>query len=346
MNRNNPMKPGTLILALVLLSLLHGCATPTVRQKDLDAWVNQPADLLETHPFFTTLPMEKKYTETGVEIRSYINEVANFGACNSVFRIKNGRVLEYAPTASGRVRCFTDDRVLPSAIPVVAREISPEPAPRELSPPDPALEKMASTGTGFIVSPQGHVLTNQHVIGGCREVSVAGAGKVMQLAADDEIDLALLKLSPGKRGAATFRGGQGVRTGEDIIVAGYPLQGLLSSELNVTKGTLSSISGPGEDRRIIQITAPVQQGNSGGPVLDTSGNIVGVVRSKLNAIKFARATGVLPENINFAVSEGTARAFLDKHNVPYNTARSDKTLPTADIAAQATGYTVLIECWN
>ena len=214
------------------------------------------------------------------------------------------------------------------------------------APPTPRLPKKTSTGSGFIVSSQGHALTNAHVVDGCHEVRVAGIGKSRQIATDNQIDLALLKVSPGDHNVATFRDGRGVRTGEDIIVAGYPLHGLLSAELNVTKGTLSSVSGPGEDRRIIQITAPVQQGNSGGPVLDSSGNVVGVVRSKLNAIKFARATGVLPENINFAVSAGTARAFLDSHDVPYATARSDNPVPTANIAAKAKGYTVLVECWK
>ena len=163
---------------------------------------------------------------------------------------------------------------------------------------------------------------------------------------DAQNDLALLKSARAYTSVVAFRDGRGVRTGEDIVVAGFPLHGLLTSEINVTTGTISALAGPGDDRRIIQITAPVQQGNSGGPVLDTSGNVVGVVRSKLNAIKFARATGVLPENINFAVSAGTARAFLDSHDVPYATARSDNPVPTANIAAKAKGYTVLVECWK
>ena len=153
-------------------------------------------------------------------------------------------------------------------------------------------------------------------------------------------------MSSGGRNAATFRGGRGVRTGDDIVVVGYPLQGLLSSELNVTKGSVSNLTGPGEDRRIMQITAPVQPGSSGGPVLDASGHIVGVVVARLDAIKQARRTGRLPQNVNFAISEGTARAFLDAHDVPYETADSKSPIPTADIAAKAKGYTVLIECWK
>jgi len=223
-----------------------------------------------------------------------------------------------------------------SANPVVAGKASPAFLPL----------KKVSTGSGFFVSPAGHVLTNEHVVSKCREVRVAGARSARRIATDEKIDLALLKVTPGKPSAATFRGGRGVRTGDDIIVAGYPLHGLLSSELNVTKGIVSALTGPADDRRIMQITAPVQPGNSGGPALDASGNVVGVVVARLDALKMVRRTGRLPQNVNFAISAGAARAFLDGHDVPYETARSDKPMPTADIAAKAKEFTVLVECWK
>ena len=196
------------------------------------------------------------------------------------------------------------------------------------------------------MSSEGHVLTNEHVVSKCRKVRVAGGEIAKQIATDAKIDVALLKVRPNKRSTATFRSGRGIRTGDDVVVAGYPLHGLLSSELNITKGIVSSLAGPGDDRRIIQITAPVQPGNSGGPVLDSSGNVVGVVVARLSAIKLVRATGVLPQNVNFAISAGSARAFLDNHNVPYETTRSNRPRGTADIAAKAKNYTVLIECWK
>ena len=69
-----------------------------------------------------------------------------------------------------------------------------------------------------------------------------------------------------------------------------------------------------------------------------------MVVGKLDAIKIAKATGALPENVNFAVSEGTTRAVLDAHNVPYKMEDSKNLLLSADIAAKAKDYTVLIEC--
>jgi hypothetical protein len=223
-------------------------------------------------------------------------------------------------------------------------EVAPAPGqPLEPAPGQPLEE--VSSGSGFFVSAQGHVVTTEHVAAKCRELRIADVGTPELIAEDMQIDLALLKVPSRQQETATFRSGRGIRTGDDITIAGYPLQGLLASELNVTKGTVSALAGPGDDRRLMQITAPVQPGNSGGPALDVAGNVVGVVVAKLDAIKIAKVTGSLPENVNFAISEGAVRAFLDAHGVLYETAPSSKIMPSADVAAKAKAFTVLIECW-
>ncbi len=146
--------------------------------------------------------------------------------------------------------------------------------------------------------------------------------------------------------AAKFRDGRGIRPGDSIVVVGYPLRGFLASEANVTTGTVSALAGPDDDRRLFQITAPVQPGNSGGPVLDASGNVVGVVMAKLDAIRIARATGDIPQNINFAISAGIVRSFLDAQSVPYDTAPSTDELRPAELAVGAKAFTVVVECWK
>jgi S1-C subfamily serine protease len=85
-------------------------------------------------------------------------------------------------------------------------------------------------------------------------------------------------------------------------------------------------------------------GNSGGPLLDSSGQIVGMVAAKLNALKFAKATGDMPENINFAIKTGALRDFLDNSVVAYQTSETKAELKTADIARTARAYTLLISC--
>ena len=135
-----------------------------------------------------------------------------------------------------------------------------------------------------------------------------------------------------------------IRSGDTVIAIGYPFHGLLTSDFTVTTGIVSSLSGLLNDTRYLQISAAVQSGNSGGPLLDTSGNVVGVVAAKLNALKVARATGDLPENINFAIKTGVVRDFLDNSAVPYQTADSVQERKTADIATRARGFTMLISC--
>ena len=220
-------------------------------------------------------------------------------------------------------------------------------AGRDTSAQDTSPFELVSSGSGFIVSNQGHVLTNDHVIAECRDVRIPLSRSAAVVARDAGSDLALLKIPPAEVGdVARFRQGRGIRSGDDVVVVGFPLRGLLASEANVTRGAVSALAGPKEDRRLFQLTAPVQPGNSGGPVLDASGNVVGVVMAKLNALQIARTTGDIPQNVNFAVSAGTVRSFLDTQSVPYHTAPSTVELRPADVAARAKTFTVGVECWK
>ena len=225
---------------------------------------------------------------------------------------------------------------LESAVLSAVLAAAPVPATR---PPPSALE-LSSTGSGFRVSAEGHILTNAHVVEGCAEARVPSAGAVAIAARDEAADLALLK-APAGGAVAAFRQGRGIRPGAEAVVVGYPLRGALASGANVTVGNVSALAGPGDDRRLIQITAPVQPGHSGGPVLDSAGNAVGVVVSRLE-----RAAGGIPQNVNFAVSAGAARAFLDSEGVAYDTAPSGESLAPDEVAAKAAAFTVLVECWN
>jgi len=161
---------------------------------------------------------------------------------------------------------------------------------------------------------------------------------------DESNDLALLQ-GP----AASFKEfakirDRSIRSGDSVVAIGFPYHGLLTSDFTVTTGIVSSLSGLLNDTRVLQISAAVQPGNSGGPLLDTGGLIVGMVAAKINALKFVRATGNIPENINFAIKTGTIRDFLDNSVVPYQTAESKGELKTTEIAGAARSYTLLISC--
>ncbi len=217
-------------------------------------------------------------------------------------------------------------------------------------PREPVKSSKQQTGTAFTVSSEGHALTNHHVINGCTEVKVAGReGLVKVITSDSVNDLALLQLpghidSYAKLNPDTRK----LRQGEDIIVFGYPLNFALSSGGNLTLGILSALSGLGNNTNQIQITAPIQPGSSGSPVMDKKANVVGVVSMKLDDSKMTNLTGQIAQNVNFAVNGQTVKAFLDANKVPYKTGggffSSEKN--NADIADEARKWTVLVECWK
>jgi len=212
----------------------------------------------------------------------------------------------------------------------------------------PARSGGGKTGTGFVISPNGHIVTNNHVISGCGEIRGNLTGEapatLRVVSADESNDLALLQGPAASLKEFVRIRDRSIRSGDSVVAIGYPYHGLLTSDFTVTTGIVSSLSGILNDSRFLQITAAVQPGNSGGPLLDTSGQLVGVVSGKLDAVKFVRATGNIPENINFAIKTGALRDFLDNSVVPYQTADSKADLKTPEIAGNARAYTLLITC--
>lgn len=209
--------------------------------------------------------------------------------------------------------------------------------------------KKVGSGSGFFVDHEGHILTNRHVVGSCTEVRVQSGTQqaVAQSVAEDRShDLSLLSGSLSPMDAATFRSGEGIRPGDEIVALGFPLHGLLASSVSVTTGTVSNLAGIRDDRSLLQITAPIQPGNSGGPLLDESANVVGVVVGKLDARTVAGLIGDIPQNVNFAVNSSIVRLFLDSEDVDYQLAPSENKLPAADVAEEARRFTVLVECWK
>lgn len=225
-------------------------------------------------------------------------------------------------------------------------------ADREMSPkaptvPSPSVGRpsLAATGSAFFISLDGYLLTNAHVVDGCTDVRLKGEGRSVRVIQRDMTnDLALLKSEFRPQTAARFRSGRTVRSGDVAIVVGFPLSGLLATEANVTVGGVSALAGLGDDFRFLQITAPVQPGNSGGPLLDISGNVIGVVTSKLNALSIARITGDVPQNINFAVNGSVARLFLDGVGIAYVASPSEEKLEPAEVGERAKRFTVMVEC--
>lgn len=204
-----------------------------------------------------------------------------------------------------------------------------------------------SSGTGFIVDNSGHVLTNYHVVEKCSKLVIA-SGKENHpaelVATNPDWDLALVKAVLPDGRPVSFRGGNAPALGESVMVAGYPLKGILADDLQVTTGSISALAGIRNDNRMLQITAPVQPGNSGGPLFDSAGSVIGVVVAKLNAMKIAEQTGDIPQNINFAINGDLAKRFLGSHRITFRTSHLTDTINTAEIAAYARLSVVPVIC--
>lgn len=240
-----------------------------------------------------------------------------------------------------------------SANPPPAPSVEPPPVPQQAispAPPegnraDPAESLTGDTGSGFFVTPEGQLVTNEHVVHECKTIAVQFHNVTLPanlIARDPANDLAVLDThNPGKT-AVSMR--ESARLGEGIAVFGFPLNGILSSGGNFTLGNVTATSGLGDDSRHFQISAPVQPGNSGGPLLDLSGNVVGIVQAKFNAIRMASVTNDIAENINFAIKSEIITSFLKSNGISYSVGDQSNILKPEDLADRAKSFTALVVC--
>lgn len=207
---------------------------------------------------------------------------------------------------------------------------------------------LGATASGFAVSAEGDIVTNRHVVNRCQSITVrvdsitTVPAKIVALHKRD--DLAVIRAATVLSSVASFRVGPGIRPGDDVVAVGFPLAGLLADEASVTTGSVSAMAGIHNNQSVMQMSAPVQQGSSGGPLFDASGNVVGIVVTKLNAQIVVEETGDLPQNVNFAVKGNIARAFLDELGISPRTATSTTHLSNADVGDIGRQVTVLVEC--
>jgi S1-C subfamily serine protease len=228
----------------------------------------------------------------------------------------------------------TAARVDPSADPSVAKTES-----QPTKKPD-------SSGSGFFINREGHVLTNQHVVDDCSAIRIRAQGtdrSAKVLASDESNDLAVLQVESSTGTISLPLLPAAPRLAEPVAALGYPLPGVLSPSVGASTGTISSLAGIRGDSRFIQISAPVQPGNSGGPLVDARGAVVGLIIGKLNALRFARATGDIPQNVNFAIGLRSVQTFLEARGVSYVVADGQARDLTAAVAS-ASPATVQVVC--
>ena len=200
----------------------------------------------------------------------------------------------------------------------------------------------------IFVNSEGNVLTNNHVVNGCKAIDVKAVDSdqipARIEAIDPKNDLATLKIVSGFGLPAHFCvQTKPAKLGETIGVIGYPLTGFLSAEPKATFGQVNSVASAHKDYTLLQISAPIQGGNSGGPVLDKSGSVIGVVVSQASMV-LAAVTGNVPLNVNFAIRGELAQIFMEAHGIKYGTSDRQRKMETDEIAALGQKSTAFVVC--
>ena len=206
------------------------------------------------------------------------------------------------------------------------------------SSPDDNKIVAASSGTGFYVSNAGHIISNHHVVEGCDNVKLTFKGKEVLadiLAVDKMNDLAILKadLTPSKVYPVATEDASLL---EDIIIAGYPLGKKVSAAIKTSKGSITALAGYGDNYSEFQTDAALNKGNSGGPIIDQKGNVVGVA-----VAHYGKESGV--ESFNFGIKSSTLKTFANANGLkflpPNNIDLSNK-----DLGQLITEATIYLEC--
>ena len=214
------------------------------------------------------------------------------------------------------------------------------------TPTDKEGRQLVGTGTGFLVN-ENFIATADHVLRMSDRGDVCNAVSIMYRHDEYEAsiadldpanDIGLIKLSKPIPSTATIRGKPDLRLGETAINYGFPLTGELSTSAKITSGAVNSLAGYNNNSAFIQFDAASQFGNSGGPVLDASGNVIGVVSAKLDDAE--------NQLVNFATKSTILEGFLKANKVPFEKADLEEELKLPDIAEKAETFTVLVGCWE
>jgi len=254
------------------------------------------------------------------------------------------------PRADGAVKvrlaalALAAEKELPAATALALRsKKQPDNAPKAVPLPDGQMR----TGTGFVVSRLGHVLTNAHVAQECGRIDAVIDGRLVAATPvrfDPANDLALLRLAVAPPRAMTFREANVMAPGTTVYAAGYPGERARTVQLRITSGrTRELASGVGGDKGVA-VSAEVLPGNSGGPLLDGSGRVAGVVRAKRNSDAVRERVGGGMADVGFAVPLAEVKAFLARGQTPIVTAPSGRSLDTAALARELSGVVVPLYC--
>lgn len=189
--------------------------------------------------------------------------------------------------------------------------------------PTPPMPRLGS-GTGFYVNAT-DLVTNAHVVEFCASMRDPQGRRLSLVRIDHQLDLALLRADRQNDEWLQVAAPEPLRLGAGVYLMGFPLYGELGNSVIVTRGVVSSRSGYLGRRANFGHTAPTQPGNSGGPVLDSNGRVIGVAVARVS--RLYRNPDVAPQNVNFAIGARALSDFLSGAGAEFEVARD----PVADL---------------
>ncbi len=209
-----------------------------------------------------------------------------------------------------------------------------------------------STGTGFFVNSAGYFITNQHVVDNCQKIMFRGttnSDDVELVAADATQDLAILRMKENPKYTAPMRMNDGLAKDDDVMVIGYPQDAIFKGNYVIRTAQVIDTKGPQGEDHWVQFTDSAQHGNSGGPLLDGSGNVIGVVTGKMTMYDPADPEGTV-RKADVAVRVPILKRFMDSHSIPYDNLISNddfvrlRRIDTADIERNAGKFITGVVC--
>ncbi len=208
------------------------------------------------------------------------------------------------------------------------------------------ISETTSYGTGFFVSSNGYVVTAAHVVEDATQIKLLNQNtntSAQVVYKDEAIDVAVLKADKINASFLPIISSSKIETGEEVFTLGFPQIQIQGYEPKYTKGSINSLSGMGGNQRFFQISIPVQPGNSGGPLINSKGQVVGVIAARLDEIATLMYTGAIPQNVNYAIKSSFVLPFLDTLPAfnPHKKAMPDKRTELIDEAKKSV---VLVLC--
>lgn len=246
---------------------------------------------------------------------------------------KTGEVVTYGIAVTGKTA--EGDRTTRGTAAFSVRQAEPR-TTFDGTPLDRA-DAEAASGTAFFITPQGHLVTCAHVVSGSTKITLRWKGADHQaqvIALEHEHDLAILKIDVTDAPVLKLGDSEKVQLAQEVRAVGYPLSDVLGSSVKVNRGTVAGLIDR-DERRLLQIDAAINAGNSGGPIVDESGQVVGVATSKL--------AGEDISNVGFAVPSMVLKQWLKDRQIAFTDGASSERLDGPELARQVTPAVVMLD---